>query len=248
MSDFVVTARHKCGSSILNRILKSAEAWVQANRFKYQKKKGNTYIIKPNDTNDNERTIHFYRQSRQHQAHHESDKYVFILRNPLSICISAYYSFGYTHERPSNKTEEEFKIYRERIANQGLEAYIDSNIERVSQEIEWFFNSKLKCKTFLPYELMLSDFGRFLYDFLEPINCLDLYTALLNRWADEFKPFDDRSYEIECQGLKTHKRTSNINEWKEKIPEDKLKEYISSNPGLKRYITWSDSVLNNKSL
>lgn len=248
MSDFVVTARHKCGSSILKRILKYAALCIKTGESEYYKKPENSYIIKPNNANDNERTIHFYRNSRQHQAHHESDKYVFILRNPLSICISAYYSFGYTHKRPSNKTEEEFKIYREHILSKGLEGYIDSNIERVSSEIEWFFNSKLEHKTFLPYELMLSDFGRFLYDLLESINCLELYTVLFDRWADEFKPFDDRSHEIERQGLKTHKRTSNINEWKEKITEDKLKEYISNNPGLNQYIKWSDCTLNNKPL
>ena len=237
MNDFIVTARHKCGSSILNRIIKSASF-----------NKVCPYIIGPNDANNNQRKIHFYRKSREHQAHHESDKYVFILRNPLSICISSYYSFGYTHKKPLNLTEEEWSLAKTKIARRGLEGYIDDNIKKVSAEIEWFFNSEFQYKTFLPYELMISDFGRFLYDFLESINSLELYMPLFNRWAREFVPIDDRSGEIVSGNLKEHRRTSNINEWEEKIPQNKLKEYISNNPGLSNYIKWSNFVLNNKPL
>ncbi len=54
----------------------------------------------------------------------ERFKHIFFLRDPRDVLVSAYYSFGYQHQRPkAEKQQEIFSQDRQRIQDQGIDNY-----------------------------------------------------------------------------------------------------------------------------
>lgn len=181
-----------------------------------------------------------------------TDKYLFVIRHPISRLISAYYSFGWTHATQAawikdaekrKLTEKKMSKLRNRIQNLTLEEYIEGALCRNSKELEHQSSSRIlefirQCTTLpnpdntliLPYELFIA---RPINFFNQAFRFLDLprggqYVA--NKYKSEITPVNDSTEKIKKQGFKTHRRSSDIHEWKSKINiEDLLSKTTEEN-------------------
>ena len=238
MKKYIIYAPHKCGSTIISKILTDifnlseqptvgqettinndvGEAKLQFQRVVNLKKPANIDFIK--------------------------DDFIFIPRNPIGITISMYYSFGYTHRRPLGRTEEEWKNKRQAIQDRGLHGNIKSNLERQVNKIENFWNYPTKNnKTILPYEFMVEDFSGFLKELLQTLDMTSAYDKTYEKWKDSFSPVEDKSDLIEAGKLKTHKRTTDIYEWKKKLSNEEQGKLLSEFPFIQQYDDFLNKLL-----
>ncbi len=217
MKKYNIIAPHKCGSSIINRIINSIN----------ELKPGHLYFSRfPNE-----------------YVNCPENSFIFVVRNPLAICISAFYSFGYTHGVPRHRTAEEHKLIQKEIRKLGLSSFIEQRMPEHEGKIRNIFNLKGDNKLILPYELMIADFGRFLKKILNYINSPELFDQLYQRWHSSFTPINDQTKLIVNNKLKTHKRTTDIHEWKKKIPSEDLAKYITEYPFILEYDKFLQKLL-----
>jgi len=216
-----ICARHKCGSTILGRILKSLKEFDQ-----YKDNK-----------------INFSRLYSDFNFNQE-DKFLFIERNPISICISMFYSFGYIHSKPERFTDEQFVKWRNNIINLGLDNYVSSKVQTQIDEVEKALQRNGERFGLLPYELMISDFESFLIKLLNFLEMPKAFDFVYSKWGDSFRPIQDRSEQIVNGDVKAHKRTTDINEWRKKLSSQEIKKYLK-NPIIINYLNFVDKELNN---
>lgn len=220
---------HKCGSTITHKMLIAATQLV-----------GNSYI------NTDRPAQQWNVQNLEHQilfgripqagmldnydwSDVNTDRYLFVIRHPLSRLISEYYSFGWTHnidarhikDDNSRRVERaENSKLREKIQSTSLEDYI---IEKLgSCTIDKFIARCLDrgesyCTLILPYELLIVRSDEYVNKCFEFVGLGEASEAILSEFKEQFVPVEDRTASIVNDGLKTHRRTSDIHEWREKL-------------------------------
>lgn len=219
MNKFVFTAIHKTGSSVLERILSNISESTKQ-----------TEII-------------FSRKFADHQLYDVNDNFIFVTRNPLSICISKFYSFGYTHVKPPHQKLDDFLKHKEHIVSLGLNKFVEVHLNGACKTIENIMDLQYKNLIIIPYELMITDFDKFTLNLLSFMKIEHLQGSIVDRWSDKFKPIRDLSSEIAAGKSKSHKRTTDIYEWKKKIDPDILNQYFTKYPVIKRYEQFLDYTL-----
>ena len=224
MNKYIIYAPHKCGSSILRK--------MTADITNVNIKPDKEFIIQ---TDRGEAQLHLFRKFKFSQKNQEEDRLICIPRHPISICISGYYSFGYTHRCPPQFTEVEFARRRKKTQHIGLEGFIENNIKKACKITEHTLHSNYNNKTVIPYELMITNFSDFLKNYLTAINMTSSYQSAYSKWNSEFCPIADRSDLIESGTLKTHKRTTDIYEWKKKLDQNKLQNILKEYPIINEY-------------
>lgn len=217
MKKYNILAPHKCGSTIINRII------------------NNINEIKPD-------YLYFSRYPSEYINCPENN-FIFMVRNPLAICISAFYSFGYTHCVPAHRTPEEHASIQKSIRELGLSSFIEQSMPEHEEKIRTIFHSSGNNKLILPYELMITDFDCFLQKFLNYINASELFDVLYQQWHSSFTPIKDQTEFIVNNKLKTHKRTTDIHEWKKKIPSQDLARYTTEYPFILEYEKFLQKLL-----
>jgi hypothetical protein len=239
MKKYVIYAPHKCGSTIIHKILKDVF------NLEYLIDGKSITII----TDSGKAKLQFERFIRPHKpknpVDYKKDYFIFIPRNPIGISISMFYSFGYTHNCPraikSAKEQELFYLERENIQNLGLHEFVNTNVEKQVKKIERSWNLQITNKTILPYELMISNFSKFLKELLQDLDRTSAYDKTYEKWKESFRPINDKSYLIETGRIRTHKRTTDIYEWKKKLSDEERSKYLSRFPFIQQY----DDFLNN---
>lgn len=209
MKKYNIIVPHKCGSTIIGNIIDSI------NSLKHDR-------------------LYFSREPDEYMNSSESNS-IFVVRNPLSICISLFYSSGYTHCTPPHRTSEEHKLAQESIRELGLLAFIEEKIPKHEKKIRNIFDSQNTNSLILPYELMITEFDCFLKKMLNYIDAPELFDQLYEQWHSSFTPIDDQTELIVNNKLKTHKRTTDIHEWKKKIPNQDLDAYTTEYPFILEY-------------
>ena len=232
MNQYRIYAPHKCGSSILRR--------MTADITNINIRPDKEFIVQ---TDRGEAELHLFRKFKSSQKIKEEDRLICIPRNPISICISAYYSFGYTHRCPTHLTEVEHAHSRKKIQCTGLEGYIENNIKKACKTIKYILHSNYNNKTVIPYELMITNFSDFLKYYLAAIDMTSSYQSAYSKWNSEFCPIADQSHLIESGKFKTHKRTTDIYEWKKKLSNEELSKLLSRFPVIQQYDDFLNKLL-----
>jgi len=236
MKKYVIYIPHKCGSTIINKILKQVFNLPHL-------MDGKSVTI---NTDSGKAKLHFERFIRpnipKNPVDYKKDDFIFIPRNPIGIIISMYYSFGYTHSCPRHLTEEKFNLIRQGIQKQELTDYINKNVPRQSSKIQSFWDlPTTNSKTILPYELMVSNFSKFLKELLQALDMTSAYDKTYEKWKGSFRQINDKSDLIETGKIRTHKRTTDIYEWKNKLSNEEQIKLLSRFPFIQQY----DDFLNN---
>jgi hypothetical protein len=226
-----IIATNKCGSTVLHKILRNIleeipeKTVVTIGGVEYMFSRTTDYVDDENYIN----TEGVY------------NKFICIPRNPISMSISMFYSYAYTHGRNKNQTLEQYEEQRLSKQEMGLEKFVEKALGRNSRKIKRIFESKVD-KTIIPYELMVSNFELFLQQFLDSLNMLDRYEEAYARWKDDFKPIQDKSEDIVSGDYSGHRRTTDINEWKEKFDEETINRYIKIYPMIVEYEEYLKSL------
>ena len=236
MKKYIVYAPHKCGSTITSRILTDI--------FNLPKRLGKETTI---NNDSGEAKLQLLRVMQLNKPENpidlNKDDFIFIPRNPIGITISMFYSFGYTHKCPAGFTQEQFESKRQKIQKEGLANYINRVTPINSKKIEKFWNLSVTKKTILPYEFMIEDFSRFLKDLLQALDMTSVYDKTYEKWKDSFAPIEDKSNLIEAGKLKTHKRTTDVYEWKKKLSNEEQSELLSRSPFVQQYNDFLNKLL-----
>lgn len=225
MNRYRIYVPHKCGSSILRKMTTDI---VSSNIFQDR--------ILPISTDIGNAELCFSREFNFNEQIPKEERLIFIPRNPISMCISAYYSFGYTHKQPRGMSEPEFIDFRDRILKQGLETFIEKTIDKQSKLIQEILSYNHNNQTIIPYELMVSNFSDFLKLYLDALNMSNLYQTAYSRWHENFKPIRDKSDLIVSGEYKAHKRTTDINEWRKKLEPGLIRDILQRHPVIGDYL------------
>ena len=236
MKKYIVYSPHKCGSTIISKILTDIFNLPEGLEMGQEKTINN-------DAGENKLQFERMRLDLKKPANIDfvKDDIIFIPRNPAGITISMFYSFGYTHPCPTHKSKEQFESTRADIQKAGLVKYINNNIENQSAKIEKCWNWPMTNKTILPYELMISNFNKFLKELLRALDMMSVYDETLARWESSFAVIEDESDHIVSGESKSHKRTTDINEWKNKLNNETRTMLLEKCPFVQQY----DDFLNN---
>lgn len=232
---YLIIAPHKSGSTIFQRILR--DITTSRTPEAETKSKPAHFVLK---TDDREIEIEFTRHLNFIDTRDTATSLVLFTRNPLATCISMYYSFGYTHGKPDHMTDEFFKKWRDNIVNSTLEQYVESKLRVQVKKLNTILDPKLNDKLVLSYELMITNFGECLKQFLDYIQMPQLYESTYKRWNKEFNKIEDRSDEIVKGGLKVHKRTTDIHEWRKKLSPEFIDKMLHQYPAIRKYIEHID--------
>lgn len=225
MNRYIIYAPRKCGSSVIRRMTADiTNTRILPDRFF------------PISTDMGNAELNFTRDFNFNEQIPKEERLIFIVRNPISICISAYYSFGYTHKKPGHFSDAQFIRWRDKIQKAGLEGNIDNKIETQCNLIQNILDFDCKNKTIIPYELMVTNFSDFLKNYLTAIDMSSSYQSAYSKWNSEFCPIADQSDLIEFGTLKTHKRTTDIYEWKKKLDQNKLQNILEQHPVINEYL------------
>lgn len=237
MKKYVLYAPHKCGSTIINKILSDV--------FNLERLiNGKSVTINTDSGKAKLQFERFIRPNKPKNAvDYKKDDFIFIPRNPIGITMSMFYSFGYTHKCPAHFTEKQFELERQKIQKEGLHNYIKNNISMQSTKIEKFWNLPITNKTILPYELMVNNFGKFLKELLQVLDINSLYDKTYEKWKESFTPIKDKSDLIEMGNLKTHKRTTDIYEWKKKLSNEEQIKLLHRFPFIGQYDNFLNEII-----
>lgn len=237
MKKYVIYSPHKCGSTVLARILSDIFNFPEKIRMNQEKSINN-------DTGS--ARLRFERHIRLQGPDNidlTKDRVIFIPRNPIGIVISMFYSFGYTHPTPPKTTSEQWKQVQQDIQNSGLLEYIDDHIEASSTKIQRCWNWPINNKIILPYELMVSNFKLFLTELLQSLDMMSVYDTALKKWERSFSVIEDRSSLIESGKMKCHKRTTDIYEWKTKLSKETQARLLGQYPFVQQYDDYLRNIL-----
>lgn len=235
MKKYIIYAPHKCGSTITKEILTDIFNLPEGLEMGQEKTINN-------DAGENKlRFERILNLKKPANIDFIKDDIIFIPRNPAGITISMFYSFGYTHSCPMHKSKEQFELEQQKIQKIGLYEFFDDKIAEQSTKIEECWNWPITNKTILPYELMINNFGKFLKELLKTLDMTSAYDRTYKKFIDSFEPIEDRSNLIETGKIKTHKRTTDIYDWKKKLNEKEQINLLSRFPFIQQY----DDFLNN---
>lgn len=239
MKKYIIHAPHKCGSTIVSKILKSV--------FDLPRIKVGEDIVVNNDSGlmklRFERLINPANPAKLVGVNLANDNFIFIPRNPIGITISMFYSFGYTHKCPAGFTQEQFESKRQKIQKEGLANYINRVTPINSKKIEKFWNLPATNKVILPYEFMIGNFSEFLKELLQTLDMASVYDKTYEKWKYSFAPIEDKSDLIEAGKLKSHKRTTDIYEWKKKLSNEEQSKLLSEFPFIQQYDDFLNKLL-----
>lgn len=225
MNRYRIYAPRKCGSSVIRRMTADiTSVKILPDR------------IFPISTDIGNAELHFSRDFNFNKQIPKEEHLIFIPRNPISMCISAYYSFGYTHKQPVGMSEDEFLNFRNRIRKQGLETFIEKVVGKQSELIKSILDYNHNNQTIIPYELMVSNFSDFLKQYLDALNMSNLYQTVYSKWNENFKPIRDKSDLIVSGEYKAHKRTTDINEWRKKLESNLIRDILERYPVIGDYL------------
>ena len=102
-----IIATHKCGSTILKKVLSCI----------FGDTKSKTLFDNHNVVTHEEAEYMFCRDTELiDDKIHANDKFVCVPRNPVSMSISMFYSYAYTHPQNKNQTKKQYK--ESRLKNQ----------------------------------------------------------------------------------------------------------------------------------
>lgn len=239
MKKYIVYAPHKCGSTIISKILADLLSLTNCHLPPRQE------IIFNNDSNKAKLQFEQMIQLPKPASNVDfnKDDFIFIPRNPIGISISMFYSFGYTHNCPPHRTEEEFNANRKKIQNLGLHQFVKQNAETQFNKIEGFWNFPTANKTILPYEFMVDNFSKFLKELLQSLDMVSAYDKIYKKWKTSFNQIEDKSDLIVIGESKDHKRTTDIHEWKKKLSNEERSKYLSRFPFIQQYDDFLNEIL-----
>jgi hypothetical protein len=224
MKRYIIICPHKCGSVILKKIISSALS-IDIKLDEYF-----------NISTDSEKAeLRFSRGLNFNVG--ESDCLIIIPRNPVSISISMFYSFGYTHPRIEHihGSKKEFEAMQNSIINQGLDKYVLKKISKECPKMKKLFDLERSYKTILPYELMVDSFSVFLQKLMKALDSSSRFDKTYSQWAKSFDTIEDRSELIEEGKIKPHKRTTDTAEWKKKLSAANLELVLEKYPFIEEY-------------
>ena len=118
---------HKCGSTILENILSDSASFISQNRT-FVRPKVFTPISLTLSDKGVDIDIDIVKKLEWLPTYSKDDKFIFVVRNPLSVAISMFYSFGYTHSAPQGKSEKDHIESQLLIQNLGLNKFVHSKI------------------------------------------------------------------------------------------------------------------------
>jgi hypothetical protein len=122
--------------------------------------------------------------------------------------------------------------------------FVNRNTPIESNKIKRFWNfPTTNSKTILPYELMVSNFSKFLKELLQVLDMTSAYDKIYEKWKESFTPIKDQSDLIEAGKIKTHKRTTDIYEWKKKLSNEEQNNLISEFPFIQQYDDFLNKLL-----
>ena len=236
MKKYIVYAPHKCGSTIISRILTDIfnlpKGPIEETTINNDSGEAKLQLLRLMQLNKPENPIDL-----------NKDNFIFIPRNPIGITISMFYSFGYTHRCPAGSTQEQFESKRQKIQKEGLVNYINRVTPINSKKIEKFWNLPVTNKVILPYEFMIGNFSEFLKELLQTLDMASVYDKTYEKWKYSFAPIEDKSDLIEAGKLKSHKRTTDIYEWKKKLSNEEQSKLLSEFPFIQQYDDFLNKLL-----
>lgn len=234
-SKYHLVCFHKCGSTVLEQILCDSASFISQERT-FVRPKVFTPISLTLSDKGVDIDIDIVKKLEWLPTYSKDDKFIFVVRNPLSVAISMFYSFGYTHSVPKGQSEKEHLERQLSIQNLGLNKFAHDKMHVLCEKVSRVFDDKeFQNKLILPYELMIANFSQFLYLFLNHINLPSLHQCIYEAHYKSFAPIDDQTNKIIKNGLKTHKRTTDINEWKKKFSAEDIKIFQSNFPIIQKY-------------
>lgn len=217
-----ITSIHKTGSTILQKVFRDV-CYVNSKIYH-----DDLTSHGPNDNSLQSITV-----SRYPSYNLPETKHVYILRHPMGRLISQYYSYGWTHTYNSQNTTqtlEEFNMWQQGIRNQRLDDFIifniDKDVDDYTKILVPFIDGTSEFLV-LPYELLVNKHVKFFKILGEYIDISDLHKHVRDRFADDFKPHEDRTNYIVNHGINTHRRTTNIHEYKEKLDLEYINNKLS---------------------
>ena len=238
MKKYIIYAPHKCGSSILFRIIRDV--------FDIPSSLMSQEIIIDNDSGKAKIQVErFIRiDNPEPLVDFNKDNFIFVPRNPIGITMSMYYSFGYTHNCPKHLTQEQFKLTQQQIRELGISGYVNKEIWAQTNKIKEFWDvPTTNKKIILPYELMIRNFSKFLKEFLQTLDVTSKYDKIYEKWKKSFEEIEDKSNLIESGKVKSHKRTTDIYEWKKKLNNEEQIKILKQFPFIQQYDDFLTKIL-----
>lgn len=238
MKQTYIKIPHKCGSTIMGKIFKYGSNLCS-----------HTYrdLDHINNSHDHESSLQeivFTRHIKDLDQTYtwssiNNDKHLFVVRHPLARLISAYYSFGWTHGTKAawiQDVEERKKVsaamirQKEIIQKTNLDDYI---IDNLGSQIDNFISNciqkdKTTCTCILPYEMFIIHPSRFIKTAFDFLSMSDVVEGVIDKFKDQLTPVEDRTDEIINNDLKTHRRTSDIHEWKTKLDINYISDKVKN--------------------
>lgn len=218
---------HKCGSTIINTIFKHG-ADLCSNTFKDLDS-----VSKSHYHESSEHEMIFTRHITDIDQLYKWDsvnknKHLFVVRHPLTRLISKYYSFGWTHtenprwiqdKKERKKISAEIINSKKNIQQISLDDYI---INGLGSRVDRFMSKCIQkpittCTCILPYEMLVTDPDRFITTSLDFLSMADVAENVIDNFRDQLTPIEDRTDKIINNECKSHRRTSDIHEWKTKL-------------------------------
>lgn len=245
---------HKCGSTIMNKIFRYGSG-ICSNTYRDLDHVSNSHHHE-SSVQETTFTRHITDIDQTYAWDSiNNDNHLFVVRHPLSRLISEYYSFGWTHGTSANwiQDEEERKIvsdqmkYRKKIIQKtSLDDYI---IDSLGLEIGNFISKCIQkdtttCTCILPYEMFVTDPQQFITTSLNFLSMSDVVEDVIDKFRDQLSPIDDRTDDIVNNNLKTHRRSSDIHEWRTKIDIDYINKE-TKNKHVDKFDQYADFLTSN---
>jgi hypothetical protein len=140
---------------------------------------------------------------------------IFFVRDPRDILVSAYYSYGYTHElSPVLELREIQESLRAKIQKESLDEYVLDSASAVSAHFEELYNLSRACErgVVLRYEDMISDFDAFIAQLCK-------YVVIDESCISEIYR---RSRPKKTEDLSSHRRSGQIGDFRDKLKEETI--------------------------
>ena len=163
----------------------------------------------------------------------ENTFYIFVLRNPLDILVSEYYSFGWMHVENDTIT-----IERSNIQEKTVDEYCIWMSDRLLMKLKKLPHLKENC-LYLTYEEMVLDFNQWCKKFCEPFGVKNISNTV---GKSEFKIKEITPEQIFAGEKNQHKRKITPNDHMCKLEQntidllnEKFKSHLEFHSNLYKY-------------
>lgn len=237
MSTTHVIIPWKCGSSLVNRILIYV---ANKSKFNYTSLDNVKQTVKFDDA---DKHLIFSRNPKRFvnlkQPPHTNVNKLIVLRHPLSRLISQYYSFGWTHTTDAkwitNREQRRAKrLQLEKDQKDIRSMKIDDYVAReLGNYIDQYISDCLSDvespgTVILPYELLIQQPTVFVNKVLNLIEETDSLNQVLTEFHKDFQPVEDSTNRILTEGYRTHRRSSDVHEWKHRLNMDYINQQTNN--------------------